>query len=237
MKRGEIVRHVSRGAFFLGLEKIAALFSGIAYFALLLRWLGPTKYGIMTLALSFAGLATMATGNFEVFLERYAAEYQARGDLLTLRRAHRLALGLKLGLGLLASAALAALAPALSRHFAMPELAVLLPLLTLIVATDGLATTGRATLYGMQRFEWVSALAVVFHVAKTALVGLLWYARQGLVELAWGLSLLTALQALVMSAAPAWLLRRAGAAPPVPGPRPAGEPPAPELATAAPVAA
>ena len=96
MKPGEIAHSVSRGAFYLAIEKVAALISGLLYFALLLRWLGPTKYGIMTLALSFAGLATMATGNFEVFLERYAAQYQAQGRLATLRRAHLLALGVKL---------------------------------------------------------------------------------------------------------------------------------------------
>ena len=77
MKRGEIARHVTRGAFFLAIEKVAALVSGMLYFALILRWLGPTNYGILTLALAITGFASVATGNFEVFLERYAAEYEA----------------------------------------------------------------------------------------------------------------------------------------------------------------
>ena len=66
MKEREIAHSVTRGAFYLSIEKASALLSGMAYFALLLRWLGPTKYGIMTLALSFVGLATMATANFEM---------------------------------------------------------------------------------------------------------------------------------------------------------------------------
>src|SRR5262245_26999132 len=118
MQRGEIARNISRGAFYLAVEKAAGVLSGIVYFALLLRWLGPTKYGIITLALSFVGLATMATGNFEVYLERYAAEHEAQGRLLTLRRAHRLALALKLVLGGIATVVLLALAPMLARSFA-----------------------------------------------------------------------------------------------------------------------
>jgi PST family polysaccharide transporter len=209
VKPGEIAHNVSRGAFYLAVEKAAALVSGIAYFALLLRWLGPTKYGIMTLALSFMGLATMATGNFEAFLERYAAEYQARGDVRALRRSLGLALGLKLGLGVLASVALLAIAPFLSSQYAMPELAVLLPVLAIMVAVDGCSTTGRATLYGLQRFRWISLIAVLFHVAKTVMVGLLWYTERGLAALAIGLVVLALAQGFATLGVTLWILRRA----------------------------
>ncbi len=209
MKRGEIAQAVSRGAFYLSLEKGLALFSGIAYFALLLRWLGPTKYGIMTLALSFAGLATMFTGNFEAYLERFAAEYQAHGRLRTLRRAQLLALGLKLGLGALAAVGLALGAPALARQFEMPELATLLPVLSLMVWLEGLSTTGRATLFGVQQFRWMSATALAFHVAKTVMVGLLWWSGKGLAELALGLTVLAVAQGVVSAGIPLWMLRRA----------------------------
>ena len=204
-----IAHRVSRGAFYLAVEKVSGLLSGIVYFALLLRWLGPTKYGIMTLALSFAGLATMASGNFEVFLERYAAEYEAHGALRTLRRAHWLALGVKLVLGALAALAMVLLAPFLASKFAMPELAALLPLLALMVAFDGLSTTGRATLFGIQRFKIVSLLAIAFHAAKIVLVAALWSARQGLAPLAIGISVLAVAQGAASSAVPLWMLRRA----------------------------
>jgi PST family polysaccharide transporter len=205
----EIAHSVTRGAFYLSIEKASALLSGMAYFALLLRWLGPTKYGIMTLALSFAGLATMATGNFEMYLERYAAEFVARGRLRTLRRVHYLILTIKLGLGLLACVPLVLAAPYLAGQFGAPELATLLPILTVLVACDGFATTSRATLFGIQQFRWVSLLAVLFHVAKTLMVAALWGSRQGLVGLAVGLAALTALQGLALSSVPGWMLRRA----------------------------
>lgn len=209
MKRGEIAHSVSRGAFYLAIEKVVALVSGILYFALLLRWLGPTKYGIMTLALSFAGLATMANGNAEVFLERYAAQYQAQGRLATLRRAHLLALAVKTALGLVAAALLVALSPWIARHFGMDELALLLPPLAALVLTDGFATTARATLYGLQSFRWVSGLAILFHVVKTAMVGALWGAHQGLPQLAIGLAALSLVQGLGASVVPLALLARA----------------------------
>jgi len=210
MRSGEIARFVSRGAFWLGLEKVAALFSGVAYSVLLLRWLGPTKFGIMTIALASVGFATAATGNFEMFLERYAAEYQANGQRRTLRRAHLLALAVKLGLGLLAGSALLALTPWIAGFFAMPELRLLVPVLAILVVGDGLSTTGRATLFGTQQFRTVSLLAIGFHVAKTILVGLLWWTRHGLVSLAVGLAALTLLLAIAQAVLALRGLRRVG---------------------------
>lgn len=225
MKRGEIARHVTRGAFFLALEKAAALVSGMLYFALLLRWLGPTNYGMITLALAITGLASISTGNLEVFLERYAAEYQARsrGDLLL--RAHGIAVAIKLALGIVASVVVVAIAPLLVHQFHMPELAVLLPILTYMVATDGLMTTGRSLLFGMQRYEWVSGLSLLFHVLKTIAVGVLWWSRQGLVSLAEMLSALAVAQAVLFSIAAAVLAwRTAQRSAPAPSDAPA-EPP------------
>jgi O-antigen/teichoic acid export membrane protein len=209
VKGREIVHNVTRGAFYLALEKASALLSGMAYFALLLRWLGPTKYGIMTLALSFASLATMATGNFEMYLERYAAEFVAHGRLRTLQRAHYLVLAIKLGLGLVASAPVIVAAPYLARQFGAPELAGLLPILAALVVSDGFAATSRATLFGIQEFRRVSLLAVLFHVTKTLLVGALWWSKQGLTALAVGMTTITVLQGVALSAVPGWMLRRA----------------------------
>jgi len=225
VKRGEIARHVTRGAFYLAVEKTAALISGMLYFALLLRWLGPTNYGMLTLALAIAGLASISTGNFEVFLERYAAEYRARGQHQLLHRAHAIAVAVKVGLGLLAAGVLLVLSPMLATQFRMEELAGLLPILTITVAMDGFATTGRSMLFGLQRYEWVSGLALLFHLAKVVLVGSLWWAKQGMVSLAWGLSALAVVQAVLMSAS-AWALARRSAPRPELEPAPPGAPPA-----------
>jgi O-antigen/teichoic acid export membrane protein len=209
VKEREIAHSITRGAFYLAIEKASALLSGMAYFALLLRLLGPTKYGIMTLGLSFASLATMATGNFEMYLERYAAEFVARGRFQTLRSAHNLILAIKLGLGALASVPVIVAAPYLARQFNAPELAPLLPVLAVLVVSDGFATTSRATLFGIQQFRWVSLVAVMFHVTKTLLVVALWFSRQGLMAIGIGLATLTALQGIVLSLVPAWMLRQA----------------------------
>ncbi|MGH7741731.1 MAG: oligosaccharide flippase family protein [Candidatus Eiseniibacteriota bacterium] len=209
MRRGEIAHSVSRGAFYLAIEKVAALLSGTAYFALLLRWVGPTNYGTMILALSFAGLATIVTGNFETYLERFAAEYQARSALATLRRAHLLALALKLALGVVAALIMIFSAPFLARQFNAPWLAILIPLLSPMVAFDGLATTGRATLYGLQRFRAVCVLAVLFHVLKTVMVGMLWFAGQHLRSLAIGIAALAVVQGIMNTVVSLWSLRAA----------------------------
>jgi len=221
-RRGEIARTVSRGVFYLTIEKGLALVSGIVYFALLLRWLGPTKYGIMTLALSFTGLATMMTGNFEAFLERFAAEYQTHGRFQTLRRAQMLAMGFKMVLGLATGIALSFGAGRIAGPFGVPELARLLPILSLMVMFEGVSTTGRATLYGLQQFRWISGVALMFHIAKTAMVALLWRFEKGLPELAMGLTALAILQGAVSAGIPMWMLRNArdpDGAPPEPAGR------------------
>ncbi len=220
MKRGEIARHVTRGAFFLALEKVAALVSGMLYFALILRWLGPTNYGILTLALAVTGFASISTGNFEVFLERYAAEYEAKGRFDLLFRAHGIAVALKFGLGLIATVVVLALVPHLVVQFKVPELAVLVPIMVYSVASDGLYTTGRSLLFGMQRYEWVSGLSLLFHVAKTVLVGVLWWSKQGLVSMAIGLTVLTVAQAILFSIVAWWQAVRTSRRPvalPTPG--------------------
>src|SRR5690348_13265805 len=109
MSQETIAHRVSRGAFYLSIEKLSAMSSGILYLALVLRWLGAYRYGILVLALAVAGMAATASGNLEMYLERYAAEYLALGRLRTLRRAHLLALAGKLLLGAVAAVAMVAL--------------------------------------------------------------------------------------------------------------------------------
>lgn len=224
MKRGEVAGNFTRGAFFLGIEKAVAMVSTLLYTALMARWLGPHNYGMLTVAFSVVTLATAFTGNFEMYLERYSAEYQMHGRHATLRRAFLTALGLKLALGLFACAGLFAVTRWLAQFYRIEELTVLIPLLTVFVATDGLATTGRAVLFGLQRFEWVSGLSLIFNVGKTLLVGGLWLSGQGLVALAVGFSALAALQALVTFIATERVLRiaRRDGEPSAAGPEPEG---------------
>ena len=212
MKRGEVVKSLTKGTFFLGIEKGIAIASTILYTLLLARWLGPTKYGMFTLAFSVVSLVTAFTGNFEMYLERYGAEYQVHGRLRALGRAYFTALGLKLAFGVVATAVLLVITPRLAAFYHIPELGVLLPLLAVFVATDGLATTGRAILFSLQRFEWVSGLSLIFNLGKTALVAWLWWSHEGLRALALGFSLLTAVQAVATLAGSLWVLRRAQAA-------------------------
>ena len=201
MKPGEVARNLSRGAFFLGSEKIVTSVSTILYSALIARWLGPTKYGMFTLAFSAITLATAFTGNFENYLDRYAAEHHLFGRLGTLRRAFAIAFGLKFVLGLLASGVLVVLTPWLAERYRIPELRFLLPLLSAAIVADSLATTGRSLLFGLQRFGWVSTLSLVVSILRTALVWALWTARQGLRSLAIGMSLLALGQALLFGIA------------------------------------
>ena len=212
MKPGEVARNVTRGAFFLGIERGIASLSTILYSALIARWLGPGQYGVFTLAFSMVTLATGLAGNADMYLERFAAEYQVRDRLHTLRRAFGIALAFKLALGLVAGVILVLLAPRLAALYHLPELALLLPLLSAFILSDGFSTTGRAMLFGLQRYEWVSGLSLIFNVGRSALAVVLWGTHHGVRALAIGLSGLAVTQALAIWVASVLVLQGARAA-------------------------
>lgn len=220
VKHVEVARSFTRGAFYLSLEKAVGLVSGLAYVMLVSRWMGPTKYGLISLALAYTGFATSATGNLEVYLERYAAEYETHGAMRTLRRSLILTLGSKVILGALAAVVLLILSSAfvmLGRRPELaflhlsdkPELEFLIPVLCLTVLFDGLGAAGRSTLYGLQQYRYLFALSAPFNVAKTVMVGWMWWSRMGLVQLAAGLAVISVVQGTLFAVVPLWMLRRA----------------------------
>jgi len=173
----QMLKNVSKGSFFLTVESLAAVISGLLYSVFVLRWLGPSWFGIFSLALSVVGLASVFTGNFELYLERHAAEYDARGQHVRLLRVHLWALAVKAVLGLVAGYALYQLVPWISAQYGFTKLDALIRLLLALVVFDGFSSTGRATLYGLQQFSWIAALAVLQHSIKLVLVIIL--ARTG----------------------------------------------------------
>jgi O-antigen/teichoic acid export membrane protein len=93
----------------------------------------------------------------------------------------------------------------------------LLPALLPLVISDAFNTTARATLFGMQQFGWVAAIALAFHAAKILMVLVLWSMARGVLALALGMGILALAQGLLASLIPLWMLRgqlRAHWAPP-----------------------
>jgi O-antigen/teichoic acid export membrane protein len=162
----QMLKNVGRGSFYLTLESLTVVVSGLLYSIVVLRWLGPGWFGILSLALSLVGLASVATGNFEIYLERHAAEFETRGQSLRLLRAHLWALALKAVLGFVAGLVLLRLAPWLEAQYGFEKLGLLVTLLVSLVVFDGFGTTGRATLYGL--LAGGVAFAVAWNRAKAA---------------------------------------------------------------------
>lgn len=192
-----MLRNVGRGSFYLTLESLTVVVSGLLYSVVVLRWLGPGWFGILSLALSLVGLASVATGNFEIYLERHAAEFEARGQYLRLLRAHLWALALKAVLGFLAGAALLRLAPWIEAQYGFEKLGLLVTLLVSLVVFDGFGATGRATLYGLQQYSWIAGLALFQHVVKLVAVVFLWQTGRGPTSLALTISALAVLHGLL----------------------------------------
>jgi len=167
-----MLKNLSRGSFFLTVESLAGVISGLLYSVFVLRWLGPSWFGVLTLALSIVGLASVFTGNFEVYLERHAAEYEARNQHLRLVHVHLWALAVKTLLGFIAGLAIYSLLGWIKGQYGpgFENLDLLIFLLLPLVMFDGFSSTGRATLYGLQQYSWIAGLAVLTNTLKLVAV-------------------------------------------------------------------
>ncbi|MGH7726809.1 MAG: lipopolysaccharide biosynthesis protein [Candidatus Eiseniibacteriota bacterium] len=197
-----MLRNVGRGSFYLTVESLTTLLSGLLYSVVVLRWLGPGWFGILSLALSVVGLASVFTGNFELYLERHAAEYEARGQYRLLLRVHLWALALKAVLGFAAGCAVYLLVPWIVAQYGFDRLGLLITLLLALVVFDGFNATARATLYGLQQFSWIAALAFFSNAVKMVAVVVLWRIGRGPTSLALtlsGLAIVSGLLATVIA--------------------------------------
>ena len=214
---GQILKNVSRGSFYLTAEQLAALVAGVAYSVIVVRWLGPGSYGLLSIGLAIVGLATMGTGNFELYLERFSAEYEARGQMHELQRAHFLALAMKCALGILVGTALIAFAQPIAETYrsVVTQTSLLkrvIQVLGLLVFFEGLTVTGRAVLFGLQRFGWIAAISIAQQALKIAAVVFLWWKGKGMLYLSATLVVVGGLQAVALTVAAAILVRRGRAA-------------------------
>jgi O-antigen/teichoic acid export membrane protein len=206
-----MLKNLGKGSFFLTVESLAGVISGLLYSVFVLRWLGPSWFGILSLALSIVGLASVFTGNFEVYLERHAAEYEARGQHLRLLRVHLWALAVKAVLGVIAGCVLYYLVPWIARQYGFEKLDALVLLLLALVVFDGFSSTGRATLFGLQEFSWIAGLAIFTHTLKLVAVILLAKTGRGPSSLALtlsGLAIVGGLLSTSIALALAWTRAR-----------------------------
>jgi O-antigen/teichoic acid export membrane protein len=214
---GQILKNVSRGSLYLTAEQLAALVAGLAYSIMVVRWLGPGSYGILSLGLAIVQFAAIGTGNFEQYLERYSAEYEARGTMNVLQRAHLLTLGLKVTLGVLVATGLIALSGYIAGHYQhtvaqVSLLARVLQLLGLLILFEGFTVTGRAVLFGLQRYDWIAVISIVSQVIKIAIVAALWWNGRGMLFLSAALVVVGGITAAALTLAAVILVRRGRAA-------------------------
>lgn len=221
----QILKNVSRGSFYLGVEQATALASGVVYSVIVLRWLGPEDYGLLSLGLALIGLVSIGTGNWETYLERFSAEFETRGKGERLQRAYALALVGKLGLGLLSAMLLWLGGHWIAAHYKEPRLETLILALGGLLLVEGFLVTGRAILFGLQRFGWLAATALLFHTLKVAAVLVLWRSGAGVGELALALVVVTGISGGLQTLLAVELLRR--------GPKSVGEPVSPSVQAAA----
>ncbi|MBU1701251.1 MAG: flippase [Candidatus Eisenbacteria bacterium] len=181
------LRDISRGSLYLGLEQLTQVIFGTLYSMAILRLLGPSLYGILSLGLAVAGMAGIATLNLDSYLERFVAEFQASGRSHILRTLVGKILAVKGSLGVGGIFAVTLLAGVLTRFYEKPELAAVLPAVAWMIFLEACYVVFRATLFGLQRFKLIWILALVSNISKMVMVGLVAAFHGGLVELAWGL--------------------------------------------------
>lgn len=202
MSRSE-VREVSRGSFYLGLEQLTMIVGGVLYSIIVLRMLGPAMYGILNLGQAAIGIAGVLTTNIETYLERFVAEFDARGMGRVLPALIRKVLATKLILGAVAAVLVVILSKWIADAYGYWDLRRLLPVLAPLVLLEGAYLVLRVTLFGLQRFRAIWLVATVNNLLKIAVVFVLWRLGEGVVALVAGLvvvqfATVTALAILVL---------------------------------------
>ena len=187
------VREVSRGSFYLGLEQVTMIVGGVLYSIVVLRMLGPATYGILTLGQAAIGLAGVLTTNIETYIERFVAEFDARGMGSILRPLVRKILATKALLAVAAGLLVVLLADPIARAYGYRDLRRLLPVLAPLVLLEGAYMVLRTTLFGLQRFRSIWMIALANNLMKLVVVIALWRMHEGVVALVGGIVLVQAL--------------------------------------------
>lgn len=187
------VREVSRGGFYLGLEQVAMIVGGVLYSVVVLRMLGPATYGVLNLGQATIGLAGVLTTNIESYLERFVAEFDARGLGSILRPLVRKILVVKTLLAIGAWILIVLLADVITDYYGYRDLRRLLPVLAPLVLLEGAYMVLRTTLFGLQRFRSIWIVALANNAMKLAIVVVLWRLHEGVVALVSGIVLVQAL--------------------------------------------
>jgi O-antigen/teichoic acid export membrane protein len=187
------VREVSRGGFYLGLEQLTMIVGGVLYSVVVLRMLGPATYGILNLGQAAIGLAGVLTTNIESYLERFVAEFDARGMGGVLRPLIRRILSVKTLLAIGAGVLIIILADPIAAAYGYRDLRRLLPALAPLVLLEGAYMVLRTTLFGLQRFRSIWIVALANNAMKLVIVIVLWRLHEGVVALVAGIVLVQGL--------------------------------------------
>jgi O-antigen/teichoic acid export membrane protein len=187
------VREVSRGGFYLGLEQLTMIVGGVLYSIVVLRMLGPATYGILNLGQAAIGLAGVLTTNVESYLERFVAEFDARGMGRVLRPLVRKILTVKTLLAIAAGVLIVLLADPIATAYGYRDLRRLLPVLAPLVLLEGAYMVLRTTLFGLQRFRSIWIIALANNFLKLVIVVALWRMHEGVVALVAGIVLVQSL--------------------------------------------
>jgi O-antigen/teichoic acid export membrane protein len=185
-RRLSVSEGITRGSVILGLEQVVSGGLGVIFLLLFVRQVGSTDFGLWSIAYAAASLAAIATTRLHLTLERFLPEYLEQGDGVRARWLAHHVLIAKLGLGMLAAGALAAVAPLIAASFDRPELTPIIRVLALWLVADSMANFGRSLLLGLQEFPTrlaCTSLQGLVNVA-TALAALA--ANGGVIFISWG---------------------------------------------------
>ena len=187
--RSSTVRDISRGGFYLGLEQVTNAIGSLLYAMIVLRMLGPATFGILNMGQAAIGLVGVFTTNIEVYLERFVAEFDARGLGGVLRPLVRKILTAKALLGVVAGILVILLADWVATAYGQRDLRRLLPALAPMIVLEGAYVILRFTLFGLQRYRSIWGIALGNNVLKLVVVFILWRLNEGVVALVAGIVL------------------------------------------------
>lgn len=165
---------------------------------LLLRFLGPTDYGIYTIGLSIVMLATMFTGQAETNLERFIPQWQAEQRFGSVRRLFLVVSTVNLVLASAVILVIWILSGWLAQYFQISALESVIKLLLVLVLSNNFANTASYTLMGLFAYRLRVTLLLLRSVTYLVYTAVILWVGATLVGVIFGFTLLSLLFASII---------------------------------------
>lgn len=170
-KASEMAKISVKGGFHLLWGLVASTIISAVGTIIIAKLLGPSNYGLYTIALSAPTLiSTFRDWGINTAMVKYAAQYNSENDVAKIKNVFLSGLVFEVVAGALLAFLCFAISPVLAQLLHRPTITPLIEILSLIILTGGLVNTATAAFTGLETMHFNSIMLIIQSLVKTALI-------------------------------------------------------------------